>query len=108
MGSSGPPDAVELLPQRVQPGQRVQRRDLDDDAVPGAVGQPRDERLDVRDVEGDVVAEHDVVHARLVGDLRPGALDRTDGDLGPSLAASCGRARSSKAASIVGADVDGR
>ena len=64
-------EVVELLPQRVHPGERVVRRQLEHDASRGSGIERGEERNDVGHVVDDVVHHRDVVPGDLGGDVRP-------------------------------------
>ena len=67
-------DAVELLPQRVHPRDRVVRWQLEDDASPRLGVQRCQKRDDVGDVVDDVMHHHDV----MLGHLRSGLWPRAE------------------------------
>jgi hypothetical protein len=64
---------MKVSPQRVQPDERVGRRQLDDHSM-ASVGSELGRELEkVGDVVEDVVTDDDVSHGNPVGDVRPAA-----------------------------------
>src|SRR4030088_1916796 len=63
----GPLDAVKVLPQRVERGERVGLGEVDDDPAPRVRGKRPHEGREVRRVVEDVPADHDVDGLALLG-----------------------------------------